>query len=170
MGRSELLGPNVWRWFDGLEVTLPTPVHEIALAMMRGDGYTTNDECCASRMGCRPDRRQPGLARFGGMGACRSTWGPQVCAILAGSGAAAETLSRPSQRPGRGGSSAHCHSGAPDRWRILRSVDPSGTGLGRTAVVNYLNALIATGEVEALGPTRSPKRRYRWIGTAPPSD
>jgi ATP-dependent DNA helicase RecG len=37
------------------------------------------------------------------------------------------------------------------------------TGLSRNAVLNHLRALAKTETIEVVGPTRSPKRRYRWI-------
>ncbi|WP_203816401.1 hypothetical protein [Paractinoplanes ferrugineus] len=38
------------------------------------------------------------------------------------------------------------------------------TGLSRRAVLNHLRRMLASGTIDAIGPTRSPKRRYRWIG------
>ena len=39
---SELLNPEVRRWIAGLHAQLPTPAHEIALAMLR-ENYLTNE-------------------------------------------------------------------------------------------------------------------------------
>jgi ATP-dependent DNA helicase RecG len=42
------------------------------------------------------------------------------------------------------------------------------TGLSRTAVLNHLRVLTDTGDVAAVGPARSPKRRYRWVAPVSP--
>ncbi|MFD0518159.1 helix-turn-helix domain-containing protein [Paractinoplanes durhamensis] len=37
------------------------------------------------------------------------------------------------------------------------------TGLSRNAVLNHLRGLAKAETIEVVGPTQSPKRRYRWI-------
>ena len=169
MGRSELLGPNVRRWLDGLEVALPTPVHEIALAMMRGGGYTTNaalrewgaDRIAASQV--LRDLVEWGLAiRHGGRRYARYSLDPALLPK--------HSLAQVSVQTDEGNLRPSVTVALQAAGESSAASIQAATGLGRAAVVNYLNALIAAGEVEALGPTRSPKRRYRWIGTAPPSD
>jgi ATP-dependent DNA helicase RecG len=157
MSRSELLGPQVRAWLTSLPVPLPTPAHEIAVAMMRDGGFVTN--AALREWGVERhvagsvlrDLTDGGVAiRQGGRRYARYVLDPaltaqdddstDVAALLAvlGVAAAAELQDR--------------------------------TGLSRASVVNQLNQLIAAGVVEPQGAPRSPLRRYRWIGTDRPTD
>jgi ATP-dependent DNA helicase RecG len=148
MSRSALLGPQVRAWLTSLSVPLPTPAHEIAVAMMRDGGFVTNAalrEWGVERHVAGSVLREltdGGIAvRQGGRRYARYVLDPalaaedestDVAALLAvlGVAAAAELQER--------------------------------TGLSRASVVNQLNRLIEDGFVEAQGAPRSPRRKYRW--------
>lgn len=162
MGRSELLGTEVRRWIAAVAGPLPTPTHEVALAMMRG-GPITN----AMLREWGPDRIAAG----------------QVLSDLVGRGLAVKEGGRRYARyrldPTRAAPTAPTlFDDVPvppttadlvaDRLRILGAASAdtlqSYTALSRPTVVGHLNALIEQGLVAAEGSRNSPKRRYRWIG------
>jgi ATP-dependent DNA helicase RecG len=163
MARSELLSPEVRTWIAGLHAHLPTPAHEIALAMLRED-YLTNemlrqwgvDRIAAGQV--LRDLVDQGLAvKEGGRRYARYVLDPAV----SGRDDEADVFS------------ALSTDRVPDVGDALRNRGEATagelvelTGLSRTAVLNHLRTLTDTGAIVAVGPTRSPKRRYRWV--APP--
>ncbi|MCG2797973.1 MAG: putative DNA binding domain-containing protein [Cellulomonas sp.] len=163
MGRSELLGPDVRRWIAGLGVPTPTPVHEIALAMMRG-GPVANAmlrEWGADRMSAGQALRDlvdQGVAiKEGGRRYARYVLDPRfrdgprqqalVFEIVESPPTTTEIIAR--------------------HLTTMReaSADDLGraTGLSRPTVVSHLKRLIDDGRVVAQGSRNSPKRRYRWV-------
>lgn len=147
MGRSALLGPEVRTWLNGLPVPLPTPAHEIAMAMMRDGGFVTNaalrewgvDHRAAGSV--LRDLTESGVAvRHGGRRYARYVLNPQqpvargnaVAVALAemGTATAAELQKR--------------------------------TGMSRAGVTYQLKRLVPEGRVRAIGAPRSPNRTYRW--------
>ncbi|WP_432831591.1 ATP-binding protein [Dactylosporangium sp. CA-092794] len=160
MARSELLNPEVRRWIAGLHAHLPTPAHEIALAMLR-ENYLTNEML-----------RQWGVDRIAA---------GQVLRDLVDQGLAVKEGGRRYARyvldPAAAGRkkepdlfSALPPDLMPDVGEVLRKRGEATagelvelTGLSRSAVLNHLRALTEAGNVSAVGATRSPKRRYRWI-------
>ncbi len=160
MARSELLSPEVRGWISRLGAHLPTQAHHLALAMLRDD-YLTNEML-----------RQWGVDRVAA---------GQVLRDLVGQGLAVKEGGRRYARyvldPAASG-----RSEAPDLFSTLSPQSPPDvaealkargeatagelvemTGLSRNAVLNHLRALAKTQTIEAVGPTRSPKRRYRWV-------
>lgn len=159
-GRSELLGPEVRSWIASLCASLPTPTHEVALAMLRG-GPITNAmlrEWGADRIAAGQvlrDLLEHGLVvREGGRRYAQYLLDPSV-----------------SDRD-RHREPDDLFSGLlPDTATELRRAGQAtaadlhtATGLSRRTVLNHLDHLIAQGLVTAEGAPRSPKRRYRWIG------
>ncbi|WP_436523630.1 ATP-binding protein [Actinoplanes sp. HUAS TT8] len=160
MARSELLSPEVRGWISRLGAHLPTQAHHLALAMLRDD-YLTNEML-----------RQWGVDRVAA---------GQVLRDLVDQGLAVKEGGRRYARyvldPAVSG-----RSGAPDLFSALSPQTPPDvaealkargeatagelvemTGLSRNAVLNHLRALARTQAIEVIGPTRSPKRRYRWV-------
>jgi len=163
MSRSELLGPGVRQWLSGLGVPLPTPTHEMAMAMMRA-GYTTipalrewgADRIVASQV--LRDLVEWGLAvRLGGRRYARYVVDP---AIAQGGRAPTLTTSPDVVAGGR----QRLAEALREVGEATASSLQSASGLSRSAVQKYLNALIEEGVVVAEGTTRSPRRSYRWIG------
>ncbi|MGW4941633.1 ATP-binding protein [Actinoplanes sp. NPDC004185] len=160
MARSELLNPEVRHWIAGLHAQLPTPAHEIALAMLR-ENYLTNEML-----------RQWGVDRIAA---------GQVLRDLVDQGLAVKGGGRRYARyvldPAASGRTAQpdLFSGLlPDVGEALRYRGEATagelaelTGLSRNAVLNHLRSLTKAGTAVAVGAARSPKRRYRWV--APPS-
>jgi ATP-dependent DNA helicase RecG len=165
MARSELLSPETRRWIAGLRAHLPTPAHEIALAMLRED-YLTNemlrqwgvDRIAASQV--LRDLVEQGLAvKEGGRRYARYVIDPAI----SGRTDEPHLFSVLSAEP------------MPDIREALRSRGEATaselakiTGLSRTAVLNHLRSLAETGNIEVVGPARSPKRRYRWVAPGTP--
>ncbi len=163
MGRSELLGPDVRRWIAGLGVPTPTPVHEIALAMMRG-GPLTNAmlrEWGADRMAAGQVLRdlvdQGAAVKEGGRRYARYVLDPKHV-----------------ERPRQETLGFEIVDALPTTTEIIAqelrslrdaSADDLGvvTGLSRPTVVGHLKRLMADGRVVAEGSPHSPKRRYRWV-------
>jgi ATP-dependent DNA helicase RecG len=160
MARSELLRPEVRNWIAGLNAHLPTPAHQIALAMLR-EGYLTNAML-----------RQWGVDRIAAGQVLRDLVDQELAVKEGGRRYAQYVLD-----PKVSGKSAE-----PDLFGILfndllpgvdealrsRGEATAGelvklTGLSRTAVLNRLRTLTETGTVVAVGATRSPKRRYQWV-------
>lgn len=165
MSRSELLGPDVRRWLSSLAVPLPTPTHEIALAMMRA-GYTTNpalrewgaDRIVASQV--LRDLVEWGLAiRQGGRRYARYVLDPAIVM-----GGVLPSVSAPEvvDVAGRQKLTYALRMAGEASASSLQSA----TGLSRSAVQKYLNELIGEHAVVSEGTARSPKRRYRWVGVA----
>lgn len=159
MNRSELLSRTVRTWMAGLDAHLPTPAHEIALAMLR-DGYVTNamlrqwgvDQIAAGHV--VRDLVDQGLAiKEGGRRYAQYVLDPAV----AHREAAPDLLSRLLPTVAEA-----LHDAGEASAAELRSA----TGLARNTVLNHLNDLMAGGLVHAEGAPRSPKRRYRWMGSA----
>ena len=159
MSRSELLNPEVRRWIAGLHANLPTPAHEIALAMLRED-YLTNetlrqwgvDRITAGQV--LRDLVDRGLAvKEGGRRYARYLLDPAV------SGRAKQPDLFSELVPDRAPSVA-------EALEIMREATAGElvdrTGLSRPSVNNHLRALIDAGAVVAAGAVHSPKRRYRW--------
>ncbi|NMR20463.1 ATP-binding protein [Cellulomonas fimi] len=167
MGRSELLGPDVRAWIAGLGVPVPTPAHEIALAMMRG-GPVTNAmlrEWGADRIAAGQVLRDlvaQGIAvREGGRRYARYVLDPS-------------RSERPALRTLWDTVDA---TGTPNTTQLVAdelrsrgdaSAEELGwlTGLSRPTIVAHLNRLIEQDLAVAEGSRNSPKRRYRWTGMA----
>jgi ATP-dependent DNA helicase RecG len=150
MARSELLNPEVRRWIAGLHAHLPTPAHEIALAMLR-ENYLTNEML-----------RQWGVDRIAAGQVLRDLV-DQGLAIKEGGRRYAQYVLDPiaSGRPET--------RELPDVDEALRTRGEATaselaelTGLSRSAVLNHLRALTEADKVIAVGAAQSPKRRYRW--------
>jgi ATP-dependent DNA helicase RecG len=156
MARSELLNPEVRRWIAGLHARLPTPAHEIALAMLRED-YLTNEML-----------RQWGVDRIAAGQVLRDLV-DQGLAVKEGGRRYARYVLDPA-----GSGRAKGHGQVPDVGETLRDRGEAtagelveATGLSRSAVLNHLRALTDSGAAVAVGAPRSPKRLYKWI--SPPS-
>ncbi|MDR1512259.1 MAG: putative DNA binding domain-containing protein [Propionibacteriaceae bacterium] len=157
MMRKPLLTPAVQEWERESGVPLPTPVHELALAMLRVEPVTVAD------LRLQADVDAPTAARVlrdlaTGGAAIRQTGRQRGQYVLS-----PELAS--TRRAGNGS------SGKPSVAEVLRSGDwttagqlAEATGLARTSVTWRLRRLLAEGMVEAEGAARSPKRRYRWQG------
>jgi ATP-dependent DNA helicase RecG len=161
MARSELLNPEVRRWIAGLHAQLPTPAHEIALAMLR-ENYLTNEML-----------RQWGVDRIAAGQVLRDLV-DQGLAIKEGGRRYAQYVLDPAVS-GRAAEPDLFTDLLPDVAEALRRRGAATaselvelTGLSRTAVVNHLNALADAGTIVVVGPARSPKRRYRWSGSPSP--
>jgi ATP-dependent DNA helicase RecG len=165
MARSELLSPEVRRWIVGLHAQLPTPAHVIALAMLR-ESYLTNEML-----------RQWGVDRIAAGQVLRDLV-DQRLAIKEGGRRYARYLLDPTilGRPAEPDLLSELFDDLlPDVGAALRDRGEANaselaelTGLSRTAVLNHLRNLAQSGSVIALGPVRSPKRRYRWVESASP--
>ncbi|VTR78657.1 ATP-binding protein [Cellulomonas hominis] len=164
MGRSELLGPDVRAWIAGLGVPVPTPVHQIALAMMRG-GAVTNAmlrEWGADRMSAGQvlrDLVDQGVAvKEGGRRYARYVLDPDVAQRPRQPTFVMEEVEVPltttelvaRELKALGDASADDLQGL--------------TGLSRPTVVGHLKRLISDGRAVAEGKPNSPRRRYRWAG------
>ncbi|MEE6283307.1 ATP-binding protein [Georgenia sp. MJ170] len=162
MQRSQLLGPETRAWIRRLGVDLPTPTHEIALAMMRNGPISnaTLREWGADRISAGQVLRDvvdEGLAiREGGR-----RYAQYVLDPAAASGPT---------RPGHGAEDLFSGLLVDTATALRRAGDATAaelrvaTGRGRGTVQNDLNALIADGSAQGIGAPRSPKRRYRWTG------
>lgn len=155
MGRSELLGPEVRTWLSTLRVPLPTPAHEIAVAMMRG-GFVTN--AALREWGVERhvagsvlrDLTDNGVAvRQGGRRYARYVLDP----------AAVERPAESRARPAVDLESALREAGTASAAELQ-----SWTGLSRATVTDKLRELAAYGLVRAHGAQQSPKRTYEWTG------
>lgn len=168
MNRSQLLGPETRRWIAGLRLPQLTSAHEVALAMLR-QGSVSNaalrqwgvDRVDASRV--LRDLVDRGVAlKVGGRRYATYVLDPRATPGIPGPAGDGETASASS-----GGSSAFDMVRATVRasGQAMRASEiEDATGLRRPTVVRHLNALVGQGEVEADGATRSPQRRYRWVG------
>jgi ATP-dependent DNA helicase RecG len=155
MARSELLNPETRRWVAGLRASLPTPAHEIALAMLR-ENYLTNEML-----------RQWGVDRITAGQVLRDLI-DQGLAVKEGGRRYARYVLDPSAS-GRADEPDLLSGLLPDVDEALRSRGEATaselaelTGLKRNAVLNRLRILVEAGAVIALGAAQSPKRRYRW--------
>lgn len=158
MNRSELLGPEVRAWIAGLRAHLPTPAHELGLAMMR-DGYITNamlrqwgiDRVAAGQV--LRDLVDQGLAvKEGGRRYARYVLDP----VATGGEPPADLFT----------SLVPTVAEALQEMGVATAPDlATRTGLSRNTVLNHLKPLILDGRVTAEGALRSPRRRYRWAGT-----
>ncbi|WP_229072019.1 ATP-binding protein [Actinoplanes sp. DH11] len=160
MARSELLSPEVRGWISRLGAHLPTQAHHLALAMLRDD-YLTNEML-----------RQWGVDRVAA---------GQVLRDLVDQGLAVKEGGRRYARyvldPAAAGQprtpdlfSALSPQSPPDVAEALKARGEATagelvemTGLSRNTVLNHLRALAKTQTIEVVGPTQSPKRRYRWV-------
>lgn len=158
MARSELLSPEVRAWIAGLDAHLPSQAHHLALAMLR-EGYLTNEML-----------RQWGVDRIAAGQVLRDLV-DQGLAVKEGGrryaqyvldAAALSTSSDPSDV-------------LSDIGQILRDRGDMTTGeltelmgASRTTVRKHLKSLITEGSVTAIGAAQSPRRRYRWVGSAEP--
>jgi ATP-dependent DNA helicase RecG len=150
MARSELLNPDVRRWIADLHARLPTPAHEIALAMLR-EGYLTNEML-----------RQWGVDRIAAGQVLRELV-DQGLAVKEGGRRYARYVLDPTAA---GRAIAPDVGGAlKDRGEATAGELAEATGLSRSAVLNHLRTLTEAGTVVAVGAARSPKRLYRWIGS-----
>lgn len=151
MSRSALLGPEVRAWLGTLPIALPTPAHEIAAAMMRGDGFVTNAalrEWGVDRHAAWTvlrDLTDAGVAvRHGGRRYARYVLNP--------------TLTATPRKPSEDVATILARLGTATAAQLQER-----TGLSRAGVVNQLNKLIGEGRVRAEGAAQSPKRRYAWL-------
>lgn len=166
MGRSELLGPEVRRWIAQIGVPTPTPVHAVALAMIRG-GAVTNAmlrEWGADRIAAGQvlrDLVDQGIAvKDGGRRYARYVLDPTFAEpprnhtlVLEDADVPPTTTEVIAQEMRALG-----YASADDLQGL--------TGLSRPTVVNHLRHLMTEGRVVAEGHRNSPKRRYRWVGTS----
>jgi len=174
MARSELLNPDVRRWIHALRADLPTPTHEVALAMLRGGPVTNEmlrrwgaDRITAGRV--LRDLVDQGLAVMeGGRRWARYVLDP--ARADAGSRAVANRDERSTGAGARPRTEPTSLESVAEMARGLGSFtawDVEGlTDLSRPTVVKALKALIEQGDVAADGAPNSPKRRYRWVGPA----
>lgn len=165
MARSELLNPEVRSWIASLHAHLPTPAHEIALAMLR-ENYLTNEML-----------RQWGVDRIAA-GQVLKDLVDQGLAIREGGRRYAQYVLDPTAL-GRAREldlfSDYATAETPDVVEALRRRGEATTselaeltGLSRSAVLNHLRPMVEAGSVLAVGVERSPKRRYRWVGAPSP--
>jgi len=160
MARSELLSPEVRNWIAGLDAHLPTPAHQIALAMPR-EGYLTNEML-----------RQWGVDRIAAGQVLRDLVDQQL-AIKEGGRRYAQYVLDPkasgrSAEPDLFGDLFEGRLPGVDEALKSRGGATAGelvelTGLSRTAVLSHLRILTEAGAVVAVGATQSPKRRYQWV-------
>jgi ATP-dependent DNA helicase RecG len=164
--RSQLLGSETRAWIARVAPGLPTPAHEIAVAMLRHD-YVTNASL-----------RQWGVDRFDATRVLHDLVATGI-AVKEGGRRYAQYVLDPSLR---GGTAAQ-----PTLWPVddvaplaggraaiesaLRSAGEASaselrerTELSRPTIQHHVRALIDARLVEPLGAPTSPKRRYRWIG------
>lgn len=169
MDRSELLGPEVRSWIANLGASLPTPTHEVALAMLR-TGPVTNEmlrEWGADRILAGQvlrDLVEQGLAvKEGGRRYAQYVLDP---ARLTQRPTRPTAPVRPAAPPARGARATT--ELVADEMKTLETATAFDleilTGFSRPTVVAHLRALIEQGVVAAEGAPRSPKRRYRWTG------
>lgn len=157
MDRSALLSAETQAWIDALRADLPTPTHRIAVAMLR-DGHITNEML----------RQQWGVDRVIAGHVLRDLV-EQGIAVKEGGRRYARYVLSPS--PGKPEHDPFRLLDAPPS--VAESLRTRGTasaaelagdtGLSRTAVLKHLNRLIKERAAEAVGPSRSPRRTYRWI-------
>jgi ATP-dependent DNA helicase RecG len=166
--RSALLSAEARAWIARVAPGLPTPAHEIGLAMLRHD-YVTNASL-----------RQWGLDRVEASRVLHDLVAAGF-AVKEGGRRYAQYVLDPSVREGRPPqdtrwTSAVAPAAVEPRSLVadaLRRVGEasaaelvSSTGLARTTVNTYLRELIDEGLAESSDAVRSPKRRYRWRDAA----
>lgn len=168
MSRSQLLGPAVRRWLADLRVDLPSPAHEIAMAMMR-TGYATNEGL-----------REWGIDRIEAGQVFRHLV-DQGLAVRENGRRYAHYLLDPSIRQGAAALNRETQPQftvdmvrQDERQSVADHVRTAGSataaevaaaiGISRGTAVNRLNKLVRMGLVHATEATRSPKRRYIWVG------
>ena len=156
MNRSELLGPETRAWLSTLNHALPTPMHEIALAMML-NGPTNNR--ALREWGA--DRIEAGRVFHDLV-----EWG---FALREGGRKYATYILDPSLRP----AVSHARDSLETVAGVLESLGSASastlqelTRLSRGTVVARLNQLIDQGRVEPEGAARSPQRTYVWVDAA----
>ncbi|GAA2572763.1 ATP-binding protein [Winogradskya consettensis] len=161
MARSELLSPETRAWIAHLGARLPTQAHQLALAMLRDD-YLTNemlrqwgvDRVTAGQV--LRDLVDQGLAvKEGGRRYARYVLDPEV----SGRPETPDLFSALSQQ-----SPPDVEEALKTRGEATASDLAEMTGLSRNTVLNHLRALAEQQKIEVVGPVRSPKRSYRWIG------
>jgi len=156
MGRSELLSPEVRTWLSTLPIPLPTPAHEIAVAMMRG-GFVTNAAL-----------REWGVERHVAGAVLRDLTDNGIAIRQGGRRYARYILDPAALDEPTGG-----HGPVPvDLESALREASTasaaelqSRTGLSRATVTDKLRELATAGLVRVHGARQSPKRTYEWTGT-----
>lgn len=163
MARSELLSPEVRNWIAGLNAHLPTPAHQIALAMLR-ESYLTNAML-----------RQWGVDRIAARQVLRDLV-DQELAVKEGGRRYAQYVLDPkasgkSAEPDLFGGLFDDQLPGVDEALKSQGTATAGelvklTGLSRSAVLNHLRTLTETGAAVAVGAARSPKRRYQWVEPA----
>lgn len=157
MSRSELLGPQVRTWLAQLDVPLPTPAHEIAMAMMRGGGFVTN----AALRGWGVERHEAGSV-------LRDLTDSGV-AIKQGGRRYARYVLAPDAEP-RPVVTPVAPADVEDALKRLGTATAAelqrSTGMSRAGVLRQLNRLIDAGRAEATGAPRSPRRRYTWMAAS----
>lgn len=161
MSRSELLGLDTRQWLASLERTMPSTIHEVALAMMR-TGFVTN--AALREWGAEPMTATRVLREL-------VDWN---LALKQGGRRYARYVLDPSLGHQMKLSTQH-ESARPRSHRdvirdlLRRDGDASAanleteSGLSRVSVLKYVNQLVKEGLVEAVGGANSPRRVYRWI-------
>lgn len=164
MSRSQLLGREVREWIAELGVPVPTSVHEIALAMLR-DGPVTNSmlrewgaDLTTASQALRYLVDQGIAIREGSRRYARYVLDPRY----------ADRPRQPMLALTAVGDTSRGAAATADHLRRLGSASAreleQATGRTRPTVVGHLNTLVAQGLARAVGASRSPKRRYEWIG------
>jgi len=157
MPRMPLVTPSVQAWIRSLGLDLPTPEHEMALAMLRVEPVSTID----LRLQAETDARTAN-------GVLRDLTS-QGAAIPRAGRLDQQFVLAPALRPTRQRATDKAPSPSvvgvlqANGW-ITAAELSAATGLARPTVTLRLRRLLAEGRVEADGAARSPKRRYRWIG------
>ncbi|MEZ0491765.1 ATP-binding protein [Kineococcus sp. TBRC 1896] len=162
MDRSQLLGPDVRRWIAAVAGRLPSPRHEVALAMLR-TGPVTNSvlrEWGANRVEAGQVLRDlvtAGLAvKEGGRRYARYRLTAPTDLTLA------------PQPPSLPTDTSDTEDRVASALRSLGEATTQqlldATGFSRPTVNTHVNALVARGQVVPEGARTSPKRRYRWVG------
>jgi ATP-dependent DNA helicase RecG len=162
MSHSELLSPDTRAWLHELGGPWPTPIYEIALAMMRAD-HVTNE--MLRQWGV--DRIQAGavLKDLVGRGLAVREGGRRFAHYVL-----AATPRAPEQNQPEDDSFPTEPARKSARQTVLKLLQNGGamkaieiskaTGIGRRTVLTKLNELVEEGVVTAVGVQRSPNRRY----------
>lgn len=162
LDRSQLLGPDVRRWIAAVAGHLPSPRHEVALAMLR-TGPVTNSML-----------REWGADRIDAGQVLRDLVATGLAVKEGGRRYARYRLTAPidlTHAPPQPNLPSDASDTAERVTAALRSLGEAttqqlldATGLSRPTVNAHVNALIARGQVAPEGARTSPKRRYRWVG------
>ncbi|MFB9376166.1 ATP-binding protein [Kineococcus gynurae] len=165
MDRSQLLGPDTRAWISAVAGRLPSPRHEVALAMLRS-GSVTNSML-----------REWGADRVEAGQVLRDLVSAGLAVKEGGRRYARYRFAGPSNTPG---TFRQLELAPPDDevetvervTAALRSLGEATTQqlmkvtrLSRPTVTGHVNTLIQRGDAAAVGARTSPRRRYRWLGT-----